>query len=101
MHRDVMALVSGGYSAQEIIEAFVGTYGERVLMAPPAAGFNLFGWLAPFVALAGGAAFVLVVLRNWKKTTPAVVSAPKRSARPEGATDDEIARLEQAVRDDR
>src|SRR5499427_1252748 len=68
MHRDVMALVSGGYSAQEIIDAFVGAYGERVLMAPPANGFNLLGWMAPFIALAGGATFVAVVLRKWRKS---------------------------------
>ena len=34
MHRDVMELVKGGYGAQEIIDAFVATYGERALMAP-------------------------------------------------------------------
>lgn len=102
MHRDVMALVAGGYSAQEIIDAFVGTYGERVLMAPPASGFNLLGWMAPFVALVGGATFVAIVLRNWQKTSrPTHVVAPSRSVRPEGATDDEMARLEAAVRDDR
>src|SRR5690348_16662845 len=64
MHRDVMSLVAGGYSAQEIIDAFVGVYGERVLMAPPAAGFNLLGWIAPFVALGGGALVVSVLLRR-------------------------------------
>ena len=101
MHRDVMGLVAGGYSAQEIIDAFVGTYGERVLMAPPASGFNLLGWMAPFVALIGGATFVAVVLRTWKKTTRPAAVAPAKSVRPEDATDDEIARLEAAVRDDR
>ena len=101
MHRDVIALVAGGYSAQEIIDAFVGTYGERVLMAPPASGFNLLGWMAPFVALIGGATFVAVVLRTWKKTTRPAAVAPAKSVRPEGATDDEMARLEAAVRDDR
>ena len=102
MHRDVMALVSGGYSAQEIIDAFVGTYGERVLMAPPANGFNLLGWMAPFVALAGGATFVAIMLRNWRKTPRSVAAVtPTKSTRPAGATDDEMARLEEAVRDDR
>ena len=40
MHRDVMSLVEGGYSAQEILDAFVDTYGERALMAPRRAGFQ-------------------------------------------------------------
>src|SRR4051812_48014962 len=29
MHRDIISLVDGGYSASEIIDAFVDTYGER------------------------------------------------------------------------
>ena len=103
MHRDVMALVSGGYSAQEIIDAFVGTYGERVLMAPPANGFNLLGWMAPFVALVGGATFVAIMLRHWQKTSRPAVAGSRQPGvtRPPDATDDEMARLEAAVRDDR
>src|SRR5690242_3038161 len=101
MHRDVMELVSGGYSAQEIIEAFVGTYGERVVMAPPANGFNLLGWVAPFIALGGGAVLVVAALRRWQRPAPRLaVAQPTRGARPDGATDDELARLDAAVRDD-
>ena len=101
MHRDVMELVSGGYSAQEIIEAFVGTYGERVLMAPPANGFNLLGWVAPFIALGGGAVLVVAALRRWQRPAPRLaVAQPTRGARPDGVTDDELARLDAAVRDD-
>jgi cytochrome c-type biogenesis protein CcmH len=101
MHRDVVALVSGGYSAQEILDAFVGTYGERVLMAPRPAGFNLFGWLAPFVALGGGAIFVVAVLRKWQRAPQPAAASRARLARPDDATDEERARLDAAVRDDR
>ena len=101
MHRDVMGLVSGGYTAQEILDAFVGVYGERVLMAPPAAGFNLLGWVAPFVALGGGTLLVSVLLRNWRRPAPAASTLSSRNARPTDATDDELARLEAAIRDDR
>jgi cytochrome c-type biogenesis protein CcmH len=100
MHRDVMALVAGGYTAQEILDAFVGVYGERVLMAPPAAGFNLFGWVAPFAVLGAGAVIVVALLRSWRR--PATGEAPvvPQASRPADATDDEFARLEAAVRDD-
>ena len=101
MHRDVMGLVSGGYSAQEIIDAFVGVYGERVLMAPPATGFNLLGWVAPFAALGGGAILVAVLLRNWQRPSIANAPRPITSARSSDATDAELARLDAAVRDDR
>jgi cytochrome c-type biogenesis protein CcmH len=100
MHRDIMSLVSGGYSAQEILDAFVGVYGQRVLMAPSASGFNLLGWVAPFAALAGGALGVAALLRNWSRA-PRPVLARSPSARPTDASDDELARLDAAVRDDR
>jgi cytochrome c-type biogenesis protein CcmH/NrfF len=101
MHRDVMTLVSGGYNAQEIIDAFVGVYGERVLMAPSATGFNLLGWVAPFAALGGGAILVAVLLRTWRRPAGSTASTRISPARSSDATDEELARLDAAVRDDR
>jgi cytochrome c-type biogenesis protein CcmH len=101
MHHDVMALAAGGYSAQEILDAFVGVYGERVLMAPPAEGFNLFGWVAPFAALGTGAVVIAVLLRSWRRPAhgrPAPVATP--AGVPSDATPDELARLEAMVRKD-
>lgn len=100
MHRDVMSLVSGGYSAQEIIDAFVGVYGERVLMAPRAEGFNLLGWIAPFVALGSGAAVVAVLLRGWRRPKSVTPLSIPSATPPTDATDEELARLAAAVRDD-
>src|SRR5256885_6067624 len=100
MHRDVMGLVSGGYSAQEILDAFVGVYGERVLMAPRATGFNLLGWVAPFAVLGGGTVLVVSLLRRWRRQVPIAPLAAPQTSRPTDATDDELARLEAAVRDD-
>jgi cytochrome c-type biogenesis protein CcmH len=101
MHRDVMSLVAGGYSGQEILDAFVGVYGERALMAPTASGFNLLGWAVPFIALGGGAAIVVALLRNWRRTPRAEQSVRTAAAGPSDATDAELARLNAAVRDDR
>jgi cytochrome c-type biogenesis protein CcmH len=99
MHRDVIALVEGGYSAQEILDAFVGTYGERALMAPKREGFNWAGYLVPFGALAAGAAAVATVLRGMQRRTgPAAVPVDGVPARL--GTDDELARLDAAIRHD-
>ena len=100
MHRDVVALAAGGYSAQEILDAFVGVYGERVLMAPPAEGFNLFGWVAPFVALGGGAVAVAALLRGWRRTTRDAGGRTLQQSAPSDATPEELARLEALVRED-
>jgi cytochrome c-type biogenesis protein CcmH len=95
MHADVMGLVSGGYSAAEILSAFQQVYGERVLMAPPGRGFNLLGYVMPFVALAGGGAAVFILTRRWKDRA-ARMSPPA----PEivDATDAELEAVEAAVR---
>jgi len=100
MHRDVMALVEGGYSAQEILDAFVDTYGERALMAPKKEGFNWAGYLVPFGALAAGAAAVLVVLRGMQRgSTPTEVPVDGVAVPPIG-TADEMTKLNDAIRND-
>lgn len=97
MHRDVMALVAGGYGAQEIIDAFQQVYGERVLMAPRKEGFNLVGYFMPFVALGGGAALIVAILRRWHR--PAEQGASVQQL-PVEASPDELAKLEDLVRRD-
>ena len=98
MHRDVMALVEGGHSAQEILDAFVETYGERALMAPKREGFNWAGYLVPFAALGVGAVALVTVLRGMqRRTQPAPVVA---ASGPRPGTDDEMARLDAAIRRD-
>jgi len=100
MHRDVMALVEGGYSAQEILDAFVDSYGERALMAPKKEGFNWAGYLVPFGALAAGAAAVFVVLRGMQRgSAPAEVPVDGVVVPPLG-TDDELQKLNDAIRND-
>jgi cytochrome c-type biogenesis protein CcmH len=102
MHRDVVALVEGGYSAQEILDAFVDTYGEVALMAPKREGFNWAGHLVPFGALAAGGAALVTVLRRMQQRT-ARVASPARAASadaPSLGTADEMARLDAAIRRD-
>ncbi|HEX2723446.1 MAG TPA: cytochrome c-type biogenesis protein CcmH [Gemmatimonadaceae bacterium] len=65
MHRDVMSLVSGGYDGAEILAAFQSVYGERVLMSPLKRGFNLVGYVMPFVALVTGGVVVAGLIRRW------------------------------------
>ncbi|MGH7636681.1 MAG: cytochrome c-type biogenesis protein [Gemmatimonadaceae bacterium] len=99
MHRDIMALVDGGYTAEEILEEFVNVYGERVLMAPPREGFNLVGYMLPASAIAVGAVVLAVIVRRWRRTTPAGAT-PTSATRPLEASAEELRQLEAAVRDD-
>jgi cytochrome c-type biogenesis protein CcmH len=98
MHTDVMGLVAGGHSAQEILAAFQAIYGEKVLMAPVKSGFNLLGYTVPFLALGAGAVMVAALIRRWKSPTPVVATAPPPHVT---ATQGELAALDAAVRQDR
>jgi cytochrome c-type biogenesis protein CcmH len=104
MHSDIVNLVLGGYTAGEILDAFRRTYGERVLMSPVREGFNWAGYVAPFVALGVATVAVGALIRRWRETpAPASVTGVGAATSPadaSGATPDEMARLEAAIRDD-
>lgn len=102
MHQDVMRLVEGGYTADEILDAFVATYGEVALTAPKKEGFNWAGYLAPGIALATGGVVLTMLLRKWaaesKVAAAAHAGAPAPPAPPASAED--LARLERALREE-
>ena len=100
MHADVISLVEGGYTTSEIVDAFVRVYGERALMAPTAEGFNLLGWTAPFLVVAGGAIALVGLMRSWRRPAASLSPPIATPERPLDATDGELARLRAAVRDD-
>lgn len=108
LHREVMALHEEGKSPDEIVNAFVLKYGEEVLMAPPAEGFNLAGYLVPgFAMLLGATVLAWVLVRRGR--TPAKAppeapaarasAAPPATAAPGRPTAEELHRLEAALRD--
>jgi cytochrome c-type biogenesis protein CcmH len=97
MHADVMGLVAGGHTAQEILAAFKAVYGEKVLMAPLKSGFNLVGYTMPFIALGTGAVLVAVLLKRWKSRAPAAAPIEPHHV---DATEGELAALDAAVRRD-
>ena len=101
MHKDVLQLIDGGYTVDEIRAAFVDTYGEQVLMSPTRQGFNLAGYFAPFAALGAGALVVAALIRKWgARAAAARAAAGPAPALAVDATPDELARLEAAVRGD-
>src|ERR1051325_11489072 len=96
MHADVMGLVAGGHTAQEILAAFKAIYGEKVLMAPNKSGFNLVGYTMPFVALAAGAVIVSALLKRWRQRAPQVATVTPHV----DATAEELDAINAAVRRD-
>lgn len=50
--------VADGWTDQEILDFFVASYGESVLLDPPVRGSTAILWIAPILALAVGGAVV-------------------------------------------
>jgi cytochrome c-type biogenesis protein CcmH len=98
MHGDVMSLVAGGYSAEEIVNSFVDVYGERVRMAPRAQGFDIIAYVAPFVALFGAALFVAAWIARSVRRTSAAAATPALSVST-NASAAEMRRIAEALKD--
>lgn len=103
IHRDVVRMVDGGYSGDEIVAELTNVYGERILMAPRKSGFNLVAWFLPFVAIGTGGVAITLLLRSWRNNARAsatlMADGTVRPIRAQG-TDEEMARLDAALRDD-
>jgi len=74
--------VADGWTDEEIIDFFVASYGEEVLLDPPAGGRAAVLWIAPLVALALGIAVIL----------------GRRARRPRSLDADEERRVDDALR---
>jgi cytochrome c-type biogenesis protein CcmH len=85
LHREVVALYNQGKTAQQILDAFVAKYGEKVLMAPPPGGFNLLGYLMPGVAITIGAVVLAVVIGRRERQRSRVLAAAGGAAGAVGA----------------
>ncbi|MGA9533318.1 MAG: cytochrome c-type biogenesis protein CcmH [Anaerolineales bacterium] len=57
--------LAAGWSDQQIKDYFVDQYGDRVLSTPPARGLNWLVYVLPPLALLGGAALLVSVVRAW------------------------------------
>lgn len=58
-------LIKEGQGKDAIIEIFVKRDGQKALATPKKEGFNLLGYILPFIALLGAAFFVSRVLKRW------------------------------------
>lgn len=71
LHQEVVDLRAAGKDPEAVLAAFVAKYGEQILMAPPAEGFNLAGYLVPGAAvLVAGSLIGLVLLRRSRDAAP-------------------------------
>lgn len=95
--REVITLkLSQGASKEEIKAYFLEQYGPQVMGEPPRSGFTLLAWVLPFVALAGGGVWLVLMLRRWSLRRQALSSLPP--IHPSSTSDPYARRLQEELK---
>ncbi len=78
---EVIDLLKAGKTREQVLQAMVAKYGEKILSAPTKEGFNLTAWTFPFLALIVGGVIVWRIVVKWKtqspEPAPVAVATPK------------------------
>ena len=62
--------LAAGKTPDEVKAYFVSKYGEWILLAPRASGFNLVAYAVPLLVVFGGGALVVIAVRRWTAGAP-------------------------------
>jgi len=100
MRNEIRSKLAAGATDEEIVSYFVSKYGERVLVAPEARGFNVLAYIMPAVAVVAGLMLILVFVRHARKEEPAI-AAPAPAVDPSVADPDADLRARMAEELDR
>lgn len=93
----IRLMLSEGNTEDEILQYFVDQYGDRVLSAPPATGFNWLVYLLPPIIILTGAVLLFRSFKEW--TRPKAASAVSGQGRSETtSSDDYIQRFEEELK---
>jgi cytochrome c-type biogenesis protein CcmH/NrfF len=103
IREEIAERIQKGESAESIVKVFEERYGLAILSAPPASGFHLTAWIAPFAVLFVGFFVTRHVLRSWKQQTVAPgadAAAMTPQATPIGPSSEaQRARIEKELRE--
>ena len=82
-----------GASREAILASFVTRYGEKVLSAPTASGFNLAAWVTPFLVILIGTVSIGLIARRWAKR-PSTSDARRTDGPPSGHPERSVSEVE-------
>lgn len=82
VREQIAKMINRGMSHVEIVSLFRRKYGDKILSAPPAHGFDLLAWTMPFIGLAAGAVLIVLLLERWRRATPSLPGGSDSVAEP-------------------
>lgn len=94
----ILASLEAGEDMEAIKAGFIDDYGLTVLMAPPAEGFNLLGYILPGIAIVTAAGLVLMFLRGSQGVRPSTVPVSELSEEDEARLAEELKALDESER---
>ncbi len=94
--KDMRALIrtrlAAGVSDQQILDEFVGSYGDSILTEPPKRGISLGVWLGPVIGVLLGIVVLGLLLRAWRRP-PGTSAAALPGSEPDPDVTDEYLRF--------
>ncbi|MBU2602763.1 MAG: cytochrome c-type biogenesis protein CcmH [Actinobacteria bacterium] len=99
----VRLLVAQGMGEDEVLDTIVAQYGEEILAAPRASGFNLLAYALPTLLIALGVVVIVLLALRWRgdriEVLPVMVTAGERGASAEpnplhSRLDEELSRFD-------
>ncbi len=94
--RQIRRLIAQGKSEQQIKDALVAQYGDRVLALPKDDGFNLAVYLVPLLVVAFGLLLLAISLPRWRTRARARVT-PAADAVGPAPSAEELRRLDEEL----
>jgi cytochrome c-type biogenesis protein CcmH len=94
IRKEVREMVAAGKSRDEILDYYVAKYGERILAAPRARGFNSLAYILPWAALMVGAWLLFLLLKKLRSPAPSPVPTSLPDSRYASVIEKEIKELE-------
>lgn len=65
MRGEIRSMLDQGKTKDDIVNYYVGKYGEKVLAAPKAEGFNVSAYITPFVVILLAGGVLALIVRQW------------------------------------
>jgi cytochrome c-type biogenesis protein CcmH len=67
MRAKIAAMIDRGMTREQILQFFRHKYGEKILSAPTARGFNLLAWVMPYVMVGAGVLLIGIAVSRWHR----------------------------------